>query len=243
MVQIGCLARYFNKYEDEVAFAIRHGFDFMQVWYDRNGIALSKDTSPKEKVIKYHGFPTIIHAVLDINEFQEHVPKVMDLLGYLNQKEVIIHPICESEVITEMTIHKLANQVSFALNMLGDKGITLYLENNSKIDPIFNTPQEISIMFEKNPGLEFILDVAHMESYKHLKDIVTIKKPKVLHVADKHFDVIHEHLPVGQGEIDYGRVFNEILHEFSGKIVLEVIQSDEDIINSRDIIKGLLSTR
>ena len=170
MIQIGCLARFFNKYEDEVA----------------------------------------------------------------------IHPICESEAITSDTIHKLSRQVSYALEKLSDKGITLYLENNSRLDPIFNTPEDIGIIFRDNPNLEFLLDIAHIESYEHLEHIVATKMPKALHIADKHFDVVHEHLPIGHGDIDFNYIFNNILREFNGKIILEVIQSDEAVITSRDKIRSIL---
>jgi sugar phosphate isomerase/epimerase len=241
MIQIGCLARFFNKYEDELTFAKLHGFDFMQIWYDRNGIALNKDSNPKESVIKELDFPTIIHAVLDINEFEEHVPKIIDMLSYLKHKELIIHPICESEEITANTIYKLSRQVSYALERLSEKGITLYLENNSRLDPVYNTPKEIKIIFDNNPSLEFLLDIAHIESYEHLKEIVSVKMPKALHIADKHFAVVHEHLPIGEGEIDYGYIFKHVLNEFEGKIVLEVIQSDDAIIGSRDKITKSLN--
>jgi sugar phosphate isomerase/epimerase len=243
MIQIGCLARFFNKYEDEVAFAKGHGFDLMQIWYDRNGIALNKDIFPKENAIKEFDFPTIIHAVLDINEFEEHIPKIIDMLVFLKHKELIIHPICESEEITEDTIYKLSGKVSFALERLSEIGITLYLENNSRLDPIFNTPKEIAIILNNNPNLEFLLDVAHIESYEHLNEIVAVRMPKALHIADKHFDVIHEHLPIGEGEINYGFIFTNALREFEGKIILEVIQSESAIIDSRDKILEALSKR
>ena len=241
MIQIGCLARYFNKYEDEVAFAKRHGFDFMQIWYDKNGIALNKDSSPKENVIKEFDFPTIFHAVLDINEFEEHVPKVIEMLLLLKHKGLIIHPICESEEITPDTIYKLSRKVSYALERLSEIGITLYLENNSRLDPIFNTPKEIGIIFDNSPNIEFLLDIAHIESYEHLKEILAVKMPKALHIADKHFDEIHEHLPIGEGDIDYSYIFKNLLNKFAGRIIFEVIQSDEAIIASRDKIVGFIS--
>jgi sugar phosphate isomerase/epimerase len=243
MIQIGCLARFFNKYEDEVAFAKGHGFDLMQIWYDKNGIALNKDSFPKEKAIKEFDFPTIIHAVLDINEFEEHIPKIIDMLVFLKHKELIIHPICKSEEITADTIYKLSRKVSFALERLSEKGITLYLENNSRLDPIFNTPKEIAIILNNNPNLEFLLDVAHIESYEHLNEIVAVRMPKALHIADKHFAVIHEHLPIGEGEINYKFIFANALREFEGKIILEVIQSESAIIGSRNKILEALSKR
>ena len=231
-MQIGCLARYFNPYREEVEFAQNNNFKFMQIWYDRNGIALKKDLNPIE-IIKKYDFPTIIHAVLDINEFEEHVPKLLEILKYLGHQELIIHPICESEEITSQTIYKLSDKVRLALEELAKESITLYLENNSRLDPIFNQPNELEIMFKQNPSLEFLLDIAHIDNYDHLKSMIKIKMPKVLHIADRHLEVIHEHLPIGQGNIDYKHIFADILKEFHGKIVLEIIQSSNDIISSK----------
>lgn len=231
-MQIGCLARYFNPYREEVEFAQNNNFKFMQIWYDRNGVALKKDLNPIETIKKYD-FPTIIHAVLDINEFEEHVPKLLEIMKYLGHQELIIHPICESEDITSQTIYKLSDKVRFALEKLAKENITLYLENNSRLDPIFNQPYELEIMFKQNPSLEFLLDIAHIDNYEHLKSMIKMKMPKVLHIADRHLEVIHEHLPIGQGNIDYKHIFADILKEFHGRIVLEIIQSSNDIISSK----------
>ena len=239
---IGCLARYFNPYGEEVEFARNNDFGFMQIWYDKNGIALKKDLNPIE-IIKKYNFPTIIHAVLDINGFEEHVPKLIEIMKSLSHNELIIHPICESEEITPQTIYKLSDKVSFALGEFRKENITLYLENNSKLDPIFNNSTEIAIMFKRNPDLEFLLDVAHIDNYEHLKSMIEIKMPKMLHIADRHLEVIHEHLPIGQGNIDYKHVFSNILTEFDGKIVLEIIQSSSDVISSRDKIKEYSANR
>ncbi len=234
-MQIGCLARYFNCYEEEVKFAKDNNFQFMQIWYDRKGIALNKDSNPVE-TIKAHGFPTIIHAVLDINEFEEHVPKLVEILKYLEHNELIIHPVCESEEITKNTIYKLSDKVRFALGELEKENITLYLENNSRLDPIFNESKDIEIIFKQNPNLEFLLDIAHIDNYEHLESMIKIKSPKILHIADRRLEEVHEHLPIGQGNIDYKYVFTNILNKFNGRIILEIVQSSEDIIDSRDKI-------
>lgn len=42
-MEIGCLARFFNRYEEEVRFAKENGFDFMQLWYDNKGLCLHDD--------------------------------------------------------------------------------------------------------------------------------------------------------------------------------------------------------
>lgn len=240
MIEIGRCVRYFNHYKDEVKFSQKHKFDFMQVWYDSNGIGFHKDNEPRERLIKEFNFSSIIHAVLDINEFEEHVPKVLDMVNYLGHKDVIIHPVCKSEKKDSKTIYKLSQKVDFALDIFSKEDIKVYLENNSKLDPIFTTTEEIKIIFKENPKLEFLLDVAHIDDYQHLKEIVAIKMPKILHIADRHFDVVHEHLPIGDGDIDYKYIFKEILNDFQGKIVLEIDQSDEAILTSRDKIKQII---
>ena len=108
----------------------------MQVWYKEGDIVLEKIDEPKEKIIKEVGFPIIFHALFDINDFEEHIPRLIDILNYFAHKEVIIHPICESEEIKENTIVKFAEKVSYANNIFLENGIKLFLENNSKIDSI-----------------------------------------------------------------------------------------------------------
>ena len=236
MIEIGCLARYFNTYEKEVKFAKDNGFSFLQIWYDKNGMQ-QKAIEEQTQIMKQYNYPAIIHAVLDVNEIEEHVLRLVKALKALEHKELIIHPVCRSERISEGTIYKLAHKVKIALEILNNEDITLYLENNSKLDPIFTTAKEIEIMFEKNPTLEFLLDVAHIDSYEHLKEMISIRQPKILHIADRHLEVVHEHLPLGQGNIDYDYIFRNILHDYHGKVILEVTQSDEDIINSRQLIQ------
>lgn len=235
MIKIGCLANFNFPYKSEIDFAKENNFDLVQIWYDKNGISLGKDENPMES-IKSNNCPAIIHAVLDINEFDEHVPKLIKLLKYFKHKELIIHPVNKSEKLTSETIKKLSNKISFAYELLSKLNIDLYIENNSKLDPIFNTVDEITYIFEQNPDVKFILDIAHIESYKQLKDIVDVKLPEMLHIADKHFDIIHEHLPLGDGELDFRMIFSEILNKFDGKIILEIVQSKEAILSSRDIL-------
>lgn len=232
MIEIGCLARFFNKYEDEAKFAKENKFDFMQLWYDNQGFYVNQKRDEDWRNIAANEFPSIIHAVLDINDFEEHIPKIKCILDGLNHKELIIHPVCKSEEITGRSIEKLNEKIKYVLDYFGDK-VTIYLENNSRLDPIFETAEEIKYIFDSNPKLEFLLDIAHIKDYEFLQEVIEIKYPKALHIADKRFREIHEHLPIGQGELDFGKIFSEYLAEFQGKIILEVHQSDKDIIESK----------
>lgn len=238
---IGRNVRWYNPYKDEVNFCKENGFELLQVWYDANGISLQKDAEPL-KVIKEACFPSIIHAALDLTELDEHVPKLLDMLKYLGHREVIIHPVCEKEEIGPNSIHKLSQKVGYALDVFGANGITLYLENNSKLDPIFQTVEDIQLLFNENLNLEFLIDLAHIDSYEHLQKMKEIKMPKVLHVSDRHLEEIHEHLPLGKGNIDFNRIFKDILPDFDGKIIFEIPEDDEIIMESKhtfdDIIAG-----
>lgn len=242
MPQLGCLARFFNRYKDEFKFAKENNFDFMQLWYDNRGLCLHEDDKDFINTINKYNFPTIIHAVLNINEFEEHIPKLLDILNKLNHKELIIHPICENEDIDEETLNKLNLNIKYALNILKPHGINLFLENNSKLDPIFTTTDEIQKIFSQNADLEFLLDIAHIDNTNHLQELIDIKYPKILHIADRHFDVIHEHLPIGHGEIDFQYIFSKLLPKYNGKIVLEIVNKDLDIINSKNLIENFLNT-
>jgi sugar phosphate isomerase/epimerase len=75
-----------------------------------------------------------------------------------------------------------------------------------------------------------LLDIAHIDSYEHLERIIAIKFPKCIHLADKHFSAVHEHLPIGQGELDFDRILYRYLKGYDGKIIFEVTTDDDEAI-------------
>lgn len=242
-MQYGRSVRWFNDYQSEVDFCKRNNFDFLQVWFVKGNIGLDKAREPKEKIIKEIGFPVIFHALLDINEFEESMPRLVNILKELKHNELIIHPICQSEEIKSKTIHKLCNKVTYATGVLSKEGIKLILENNSKLDPIHYQLDEIAMMFSKNPEVELLLDIAHIDSYDHLKEIIKVKKPYMLHLADKHFGIVHEHLPIGKGDLDFKFIFHEVLNDFNGKIIFEIVDEDLVIIESKEVIRNIIDKR
>ncbi len=128
MIIYGCLARFFNRYSDEVKFAKKNDFHFMQLWYDKNGLSLYENDSI-ETILKFN-YPTIIHAVLDINEFEEHIAKLINILKILNHNELIIHPICKSEKVRSESNLKLNKKVKFALKHLQQNKIQFICARN-----------------------------------------------------------------------------------------------------------------
>jgi sugar phosphate isomerase/epimerase len=240
MIRLGRSARWLNEYIREVDFSKKAGFDFHQVWYDRRGISLTGVSEPKEDSLPKFEFPYIIHALLDISEFDDHIYTIREITKKAKTNEVIIHPVCKSEKITSDTIVKLSDAVKSANSILREQGITLFVENNSKIDPINHSIEEVKYLFESNPEIEFLLDIAHILSYKHLEDLVAVKMPKKLHIADKRFHIPHEHLPIGKGNIDFAYVFSNVLRKFSGDIIFEIVEDDDLVIESKKAIIEIL---
>lgn len=240
MIEIGNVANFNIAYKSEIEFAKENNFHFVQIWYDKDGISLYGNQNPLE-LIKHYPYPSIIHAVLDINEFEHHIPKLSKILKELGHQELIIHPVCKSETYSESSIEKLNIGVSLAYEVLSPLDITIYIENNSRLDPLLHSPAEVTYLFNKNPGVKFILDVAHIRDYEHLKMLVDAKYPEMLHVADKHFDVLHEHLPIGEGEMDFSYIFGTVLKDFKGKMIMEITQSREGLIKSKEIMEDLLN--
>ncbi len=242
MATFGCLARYFRSLESEVAFARANGFAFLQLWYDHRGLCLD-GSSPVDLVrIRNAGMPTIIHAVMELQALEAGAADLLDTVQALDHRELIIHPVCQEEPITAAATGRLSAAMGRLLATLRPRGVTVFLENNSRLDPIFQTVEDVDRVLGENPDLEFLLDVAHMDDLDHLRRLVAIKRPRLLHVADRRQATVHEHLPIGEGDIDFGYVFREILPDYRDRIILEVVQGDEAIVASRTRLEGLLES-
>lgn len=236
MITIGRTIRWYNNYIDEVDFCIENGFDFMQIWFKDGQIILDNIPEPKIEYIKNVGFPIIFHAVFTPNDFDLYGNILLDMVEYLGDNEVIIHPVYDKEAVTQNTEIELIEKAIKFSHKAKSKGIVWYLENNSVIDKFHYKKEELQMLYNADDYVQQLLDIAHIDSYGHLKDIIDVKYPKCLHVAGKHLCKEHEHLSLTQGDIDYNFIFNKYLQNFDGRIILEVVDTDEEIIKSKEII-------
>ena len=240
MIEYGRSARWYNNYAAEIEFCKRHGFSFMQIWYKDGALQFDRLTDPA-KTIKEAGFPIIIHALFDLEDYEKHGQDLLRVLTFLSHKEVIIHPICHTSPITPDTNGRLAELNQKLTETFFKEGITVYIENNSRLDPVNHTPPEVAAVLENSPKTELCLDLAHINDYAHLRELVGVKFPTCLHVADKHFGAVHEHSPVGQGDLDFRYIFSEYLKGFDGKMIFEVVSdNDDDIVDSKTAIHSIL---
>jgi sugar phosphate isomerase/epimerase len=98
------------------------------------------------------------------------------------------------------------------------------------------------IRYFQKTTVELVLELAHIDNYDHLQQIINIKYPKCLHIADKHFSVKYEHLPIGKGDLDFQRIFSKYLTHFEGRIILEITEDDVTVADSKDKIREALLT-
>ncbi|MTI65852.1 MAG: sugar phosphate isomerase/epimerase [Firmicutes bacterium] len=240
MIKIGRNIRDNFKYIDEVEFSRKNKFDFIQLWYDKNGLEVTCEGDSKLEFIKSCNFPTILHAMLDINELSQHACRLLEIAKSLDNKDLIIHPISHTKSTSPCILDKFSREVGKVLNIFKENGITLHIENNSKRMPFFSDSTDIISVLKKHEDLEILIDLAHVEDYSQIKEIVRVRKPKILHIADKRFSVVHEHLPIGSGEVNFKYIFSEILYDFNGTIILEINQDNKSIIDSKDKILSIL---
>lgn len=243
MIKIGRNLRDNFKYIDEVEFSKKNKFDFIQVWYDKDGLEVNCDNNSKLEFIKQCDFPTIIHAMLDINELSHHTFELVNILKFLDNRDLIIHPITQIKSSSSYQLEKFSKEIGKMLSVFREEGIQLHVENNSRKMPFFSDTKDIISILRKHENLEILLDLAHIEDYEQLKQIVKVRRPKIIHVADRHFSIVHEHLPIGNGEIDFEYIFHEILYDFSGDIILEITKDNKSIVDSKDKILKYLENK
>lgn len=236
MISIGRGIRWYKNYQEEVDFCINNNFNFMQLWYKNGDILVNNIPNSNKEYIKNIGFPIILHAVFDPEDFEAYGDKLLELVDYFGNNEVIVHPVSEKSPVDNDTESRLAKQVINFSKKAQEMDITWYLENNSVVDKFHCRKEELEIVYKADTYVEQLLDVAHVDNYQHLEDVINVKYPKCLHIAGKHFNVPHEHLALSQGDIDYKFVFQNYLKGYDGRIILEIDGTDEEIINSKRII-------
>ena len=228
-------------YDTEIEFCKKHNFSCMQITYKDGELQCDNLSNPKEEAILEADFPIIIHALFKIEDYDKYTKDLLRILKYLSHREVIIHPVCKPSLINRNTIYKLSECNKKITDIFLSEGITVYIENNAKSVPLNYTSEDIKIILNDSPATELILDISHIDDYDHLRDIINVKCPKMLHIADRYFSVEHEHLPIGEGDINFELIFSKFLSDFNGKVILEISEDKNVIIDSLTKIQKVMN--
>jgi len=250
MLRIGRNLRDLDcPFKDEIKFSLDNNFDIIQVWYKRGKIdaMYEEDTI---NTLKNSKIKSIIHAAFDIEDFEEYEDDLINKLLKLNHKELILHPMIKTREITKETVKELETKVINLLTKLDKLNITVYVENNHKDMKCFYTLTQWKNFFKKAPkNTEFLVDVVHIlycDDYEYLEKLIKIKRPKAIHIADTIKGRVgkkHLHLPIESGIIDFNKIFKEIIKDYNDLIILEIKNTDQNILKSKEIIKNILTKK
>ncbi len=227
------------KYIEEEQFALENNFSILQVWFDKNGLSLSEydniHTIEKAKV------KTILHISVTINGISEVFESAIPVLPTLKHNDVIVHLIDGTE---RKSIHdEVKDEICYWISFFNENNIKIYFENNSKLDNVLQTADDIDEFFKIFPEAGFLLDIAHIDNYEHLQKLIRIKRPEFLHLSDRHLELVHEHLTIGDGNIDFNRIFQDDLINFDGTIIFEVPWSPSSRKSSKAVIQKIILGR
>ena len=231
---IGRGIREYTPYADEVKLSKECGYDFNQVWFYKGDMLIGdKDIVDKAAYIKSFNYPIIIHAMWTLDDFTTHGDKLLELVRYFGHKEVIVHPTGTFNGTPEAANLKLKQLLTDLNNKLKKMGARLYVENNSRPNVLNCTASQIKTVLES--GAELLIDTGHIDSYEHLAEILKVRRPSCLHLANKFFVHGHEHLPLRSGEIDLKLLFTKYFKNYSGRIIVEV---SNDFATNKDFLES-----
>jgi len=239
---IGRGIREATKYADEVALSKKCGYDFNQVWFYQGDMLIGDNIPDRAAYIKSFDFPIIIHAMLTLDDFTKHGDRLVELVKYFGHKEVIIHATGKIKETDEQSIRNANLKLRDLLTSLNARfrklGVRVYVENNDRgLHILCSTNEQIKTVLSS--GVELLLDTGHVDSYEHIREIIEIKRPTCLHLANKRFTMGHEHLPLSRGDIDFGLFFSKYLPNYKGRIIVEVgneFATDEDFEESKKVL-------
>jgi len=242
---IGRGIREATSYADEVALSKKCGYDFNQVWFYKGDMLIGDNITDRAAYIKSFDFPIIIHAMWNLDDFTRYGDKLIELVKYYGHKEVIIHATGKIEGADAKTIQNANIRLRDLLADINAKfkklGVRVYVENNERsLHNICATNEQIETMLSSGVGL--LLDTGHTDSYEHIAEIIKIKRPECLHLANKRFTMGHEHLPLLRGDIDFNLFFSKYLPNYTGRIIVEVgneFATDQDFEQSKKVLDAI----
>lgn len=224
---IGRGLRPSKSLDQEIQFSVENDFGLMQVWFYKREILI--DTKDKIDYIRKVNHPFILHAVMTAKEMVEDIDELIENLLLLEHQEVIIHPVLK-DIRKPNSLNELNDALLKVVEKLNKKNIKLFLENNSMATDLNHRLDDMRQLY-KHPDVHLLLDIAHIASYEHLEGILEIKYPEKLHIADKRMHIPHEHLPIGNGELDFKKIF-KMLGAFKGDIIIELDEEDDVLLDS-----------
>jgi sugar phosphate isomerase/epimerase len=157
-----------------------------------------------------------------------YLPKVMKTLSImpeLDMKVLTLHLWMDPRFVQEDSISKKIRLLNSIITRASDLGITICLENLSE------SASHLAHIFDALPLLNLTLDLGHAELLTKQNTSVRFmrrypKKIRHIHLHDNRGGDSPDddlHLPVGEGTIDFEKIFRELrAMDYHGTICLEL---------------------
>lgn len=164
----------------------------------------------------------------------------------------VVHPGFLSPLSVQMpekAVQKAAAGLTTLCEFAADRGLRIAVENLTAANMLMGRyPDELLQVVRgvNMDNLGICVDVAHTNTTKTLDEFLNITAKaediEIIHIhASDNFGAEDLHLPLGQGDLDWKKVFNTINgNGYAGLVVLE-LYSLEGGIESLELIKGLAS--
>ena len=185
---------------------------------------------PLEGLFLFNPREEIVHAAVDIHK------KCLEFASRLNPLYYTFH--IKADFMTlhikakDLALERCLDSLDNLVEMSHELSIRLVVENSS------STAYLVPIKELLNRELDFNLDVGHWfkggRGYRELDDLVRNLRERIvlLHLHDTRFkeDPVEDHLPLGQGDIDFERVFNILSDSGIKWVDLETMPSEPRVI-------------
>lgn len=139
---------------------------------------------------------------------------------------------------------KLIPQFKAAVNLAQTYGFTFGFEHNEPELGLFGTPNRCQAMLNAVPDLHFVWDFNHTIPSHYDGFLALSSRLSLLHISDTLLPEVNYHLPLGEGNIDFGLYCQALADAgFSGPAILEIGGLPKSGGYGRDTDEALIASR
>ncbi len=248
---------------EEIEAVGKLGMDFFELAMDPPGAHFSEIQAQKDAVreaLKRYNLELICHMPTFVNpaDLTESIRKasLQEVLGSLataadlGAEKVVLHPGYSGGMgiyVRDQVVEHAMQSLREIARQAADAGICMCIENLMVRGSPFVEPEDFDLIFGSFPELKLVLDTGHAhigdKADRRLIDFIDRHGSRLdhVHVSDNS-GVRDEHLPVGEGSIDFrslARALRSI--NYQDTITLEIFVPERTrLIDSRRRLKKLL---
>jgi L-ribulose-5-phosphate 3-epimerase len=241
-IKIGMNGRFFpdnwQTARDEIVFAKMAGFSCIQFPGMLSGLTTDRIGDPLDIVglaLRRARITAVMEMVISLygNGLTAEGDTPMDVLRAnlqaiqaLNCTHVHWHfTLAESMTNVEIADleRQLIPQLQAAVTLAQEHHFTFGFEHNSADIPLFYRPEVCAALLTAVPGLGFVWDFNHTSEADFEAFVSLVPHTSMVHISDTPWPDVNHHLPLGQGNLDFGKFVEPLLTtNYRGPAILEI---------------------